>query len=68
VTEQRNVTGLPVHSFTVVYRPNPLAPPHTAEAAEELEPVGYLRVFRRPNGTLFHVSEWDVLSVDGVVQ
>lgn len=53
----------------VAYRPGgPLMPVRTAIATVELEPVGYLRVFRRPNGTFLHVARWDVLSVDGVPQ
>jgi hypothetical protein len=54
--------------MVVTYRPEPLAPVRDVEVAEELEPIGYLRIFRRANGTLLHVAEWDVLNVDGAAQ
>lgn len=54
--------------MTLIYRPSPLSPALEASVTGELEPVGYLRVFRRPNGTFLHVARWDVLQVDGAAQ
>lgn len=55
--------------MTVTYRVGgALDAPRDATVVEELERVGYLRVFRRPNGNFLHVAKWDVLSVDGAAQ
>jgi len=53
---------------TVVWKAGLLGVMREAAVTVELEPVGYLRVFRRPNGTFLHVARWDVLSVDGAAQ
>lgn len=72
MTELRPVTGLRVPPvsvpMTVTYRHGPLGLPLDAAVVEELERVGYLRVFRRPNGCFLHVAAWDVLNVDGAPQ
>ena len=49
----------------VTYRPTPHAAPATARVVEELQPIGYLRVFRRDNNTFLHVTEWDILNING---
>lgn len=55
--------------MTVTYRGGGvLDAPRDAAVVEEIERVGYLRVFRRPNGNFLHVAKWDVLSVDGAAQ
>lgn len=54
--------------MTVTYRPATQLVERQVVVVEELEPVGYLRVFRRPNGQFLHVSRLDVLSVDGAPQ
>jgi hypothetical protein len=54
--------------MTVTYRRGALDAPRDAAVVEELPAVGYLRVFRRVNGTFLHVSKFDVLSVDGAPQ
>jgi hypothetical protein len=54
--------------LTVTYRPEPLAAVRDVAVTEELEPIGYLRIFRRANGQLLHVAEWNVVNVDGAVQ
>ncbi len=54
--------------LTVTYRRGPLDLAVTAPVVEELERVGFLRVFRRPNGCFLHLAHWDVLDVDGALQ
>jgi hypothetical protein len=56
-------------AMLVTYKsPGPLGAVREALVTQELEPVGYLRVFRRHNGQMLHVARWDVLSVDGAAQ
>jgi hypothetical protein len=72
VSDGRTLTGLPVPSvpMTVTYRRGggPLDPPAEAAVVDELDRVGYLRIFRRINGCFLHVAAWDVLNVDGQLQ